>query len=228
MALLNHHLTVWELAHRLNGLDPDRWHWFGYPLPLKDSFRMLLDQILAGNLASSLILTKREYAKEPSDPEFYIRTHLDDIYACIAGARYPKKMLKHVLIWRDDFRTWCQESQHPLPEFWFAVDWVYSDPEEQGLEMENQANPDQGPVNKLRPNQKKRIACQQIAEVIWKDDEPSMTITAMIEHNLIKKYGGANYFEDETVRNWLSEVAPEGVRGRRGRRRKDGKIPTDD
>jgi hypothetical protein len=39
---------------------------------------------------------------------------------------------------------------------------------------------------------------------------------------LIQKYGGANFYQEETVREWLKQVAPREVKNRRGRPRKNG------
>lgn len=74
-------------------------------------------------------------------------------------------------------------------------------------------------AEKLRPNQNARIACQQIASVIWKN-EPNRTIASVIKDEVIQKYGGAAPFADETVREWLKHVAPPDVRSRRGRPKK--------
>ncbi|MDV6344781.1 hypothetical protein [Nitrosomonas sp. Is37] len=72
----------------------------------------------------------------------------------------------------------------------------------------------------LRINQRIKVACQQIASVIWKDDT-DRTIPSIVEDGLIQKYGGAEHYEDETVYEWIKEVAPPEVKNRRGRPRKN-------
>lgn len=58
--------------------------------------------------------------------------------------------------------------------------------------------------------------CQEAAERIWRGQVSKITIAEMMRHPdiapWVKKYPGKN-----TVRNWLSEVAPAEVKGRRGR-----------
>ena len=45
----------------------------------------------------------------------------------------------------------------------------------------------------LRPVQRTRIACQQIARALWKAD-PTLTITAMVERDEIQRLSGAASF----------------------------------
>jgi len=73
----------------------------------------------------------------------------------------------------------------------------------------------------LRDCQRIRLACQQIAVAIWQEDS-SRTIASVVKDELIQKYGGAGFYQDETVREWLKAVAPREVKSRRGRPRKNG------
>lgn len=73
---------------------------------------------------------------------------------------------------------------------------------------------------KLRASQRAKIACQQIAIEIWKDDI-DRTITSIVEDELIQKYGGAGPYDDGSVRDWIKVVAPTEVKIRRGRPRKN-------
>ncbi len=84
-----------------------------------------------------------------------------------------------------------------------------------------ETNPIEEAANKMRPNQEARIACQQIARVIWQD-EPDRTIASVVKDELIQKYGGGSFYVDETVREWVKVVAPPHVRNRRGAPRKNG------
>ncbi|CAG1004297.1 hypothetical protein MTYP_03157 [Methylophilaceae bacterium] len=73
----------------------------------------------------------------------------------------------------------------------------------------------------LRDCQRIKLVCQQIASVIWEEDK-SRTIASVVKDELVQKYGGASFYQDETVREWLKEVAPREVKNRRGRPRKNG------
>jgi hypothetical protein len=111
---------------------------------------------------------------------------------------YPKSALDNLFIKRSDLLKWCKEDFTNLPEFWLES-----------------ADPDSA----LRINQRTKIACQVIAEQIWKED-PETTIADMVKHSVIQRYGGRKPYKDDTVRDWLTEVAPESIKNRRGRPKK--------
>lgn len=81
-----------------------------------------------------------------------------------------------------------------------------------------------GEVN-LRHNQRARMACQFVAEILWKKS-PDMTIAAVVKHEAIQMYCDGKRYDAETVRDWVKVVAPEAVRQKRGRPRKE--TPPDD
>jgi hypothetical protein len=72
---------------------------------------------------------------------------------------------------------------------------------------------------KLRHNQRAKIACQVVAETLWRR-MPQTTIAAMVKHEEIQMLCGASHYDDETVRSWIKVVAPDAVRKKRGRPRK--------
>lgn len=97
MPLLNDDLSLWEIAHRWNNLDPDKKHWFGLPLEVKDSFRLMMNAILSAELVSSLLMEKWHPGSN-NPPEFYICYYIDDIYARIWGRKFNRKLFKFVSV----------------------------------------------------------------------------------------------------------------------------------
>jgi hypothetical protein len=121
VALISEELSVWTLAFRWCGLDPERL-WIRLPLQIKDNVRNLIDAILKGELVCETItLEKRDFT--PDEKEFSVYYWLDDIYACINGHRYNRKLLRYAIIDRYDFKLWCERRGIPLPEFWFPPGW---------------------------------------------------------------------------------------------------------
>jgi len=127
MPLLNETLSLWEIAHRWNNHDPDKFRLAGVPLEVKDSIRLMMHAILSLSLVAFNIIT----AKRPRDSdiprEFFIRTHVDDFYACIDHGRCNKKLLKFIVIEQLQFQNWCERCKIPLPEFWFPKGWEHGD-----------------------------------------------------------------------------------------------------
>lgn len=124
MPLLAGSLSVWEIAHRWAGYDPDSFR-FRHPLLVKDYFKLLLDAILDGQLFCETLTLAKRPTDSKADPKYYIRSHLDDINAGIWGGRYNRKLLKWASIQRDDFQEWCEALSIPLPEFWCPSGWKH-------------------------------------------------------------------------------------------------------
>jgi hypothetical protein len=124
----------------------------------------------------------------------------------------------------------------PLPEFWFPPGWnispnrlLYDDLEAVDGETNDLSNKNETDADKevkLKTNQRARAACEQLAELLWKDN-PDLNIANMVEHEIIKKYGARFYegdiirrFGDETVRRWIKDLAPPHIQGKPGRPKK--------
>jgi len=248
MALITDSLSVWDISFRWAGLDPDQYY-IRLPLAIKDNFRLIMEAILSGEiLCETLTLAKRPLDSK-ADPNYYIRTHIDDVYNCIWGKKYNRKLLKWAVIERHSFREWCEIRSIPLPEFWFPPGWKYSfempeggtlatsashqEPEEEGgfsinyeypiakserLDAKSESLLEE--KMSLKHNQMIRVACQQVAKEIWANDI-SRTIPSIVQDELIQKYAGGRHYQDDTVKGWIKEVAPQEVKSRRGRPRKN-------
>jgi hypothetical protein len=217
MPLTNDTLSVWELGHRLAGENPYRWRLKGAKPAVRDNFRLLLNEIHTGHLESSLLMEKRPHDSHiPST--MYIRHHLDTIEDCVRHGLCKKKFLEFVLVERWEFRHWCQQSGYPLPDFWYGCEyrWPEDDEEDVTADAEDLQEGIPDHPDKLRTSQRTRVACQEIAKVLWRD-VPETTITDMIDHEAIIRFGGGGYYEEKTRRKWLSQVAPPEVREKRGR-----------
>jgi hypothetical protein len=229
LAILNDSLSVWTIAHRWGGYDPDTFRLF-LPLSVKDNFRVLMGALLDGEmLCETLTLAKRP-ADSIAGPEYYLRTYIDDIYACIFGDKYNRKLFKWAVISRDEFKNWCEARTIALPEFWFPPGWQYETPDFKSAAMwavhlepdypgsyhiryeipdEYQTNSSEFDEDKIpeRASAQIKLACQQIASVIWRDDS-SLPIPEVVQHEMIQKYGGAMRFQPKTVAGWLKSIAP--------------------
>lgn len=124
MATIADELSVWEISFRWAECDPDRFC-LAYPLEVKDNFKLLMAAVLAGEIFCETLILARRPSDSKSDHSYYIRTHINDVYDCIGGISYKKKLLKWAIISRDDFKEWCERRSIPLPEFWFPPGWKY-------------------------------------------------------------------------------------------------------
>lgn len=258
MAIDIESLSLWDIGFRWAGCDPDRL-WLRLPLLVRDNFRILMGAILNGEIICSTLCLDKLPSGSRSDPKYYIRTHIDDVYACIHGVAFKRSLLRWATLDRAGFLTWCSCRGITPPEFWFPPGWKYEyeHPEEiwPGLIVRHQependstlvsfaydwpAEPEsiEEPVIRealedtnspsLRKNQAAKVACQQIAMVLWQKDS-SRRIADVIRDDLIQEYGGAKYFNEDTVREWIKVVAPTDVRARKGRPPKRNGAKADD
>jgi hypothetical protein len=252
MPLLTEDLSVWDIAHRSANYDPDIYR-LRHPLVVKDYFKLLLGAVLNGELFSETLILAKRPANSNADPKYYIRTHLHDINACLAGVRYNRKLLKQALIARYDFQEWCENLAIPLPEFWFPTGWNYSfdmpeggtrafwvqhiEPEEHGgfsiqfdtheaIEVETllPSNADEQ-TKPLRANQKAKISAQEFAMEHWKQ-HPEKTIAQITRDKAFLMLPDISHYGESAHRKWISQVAPFNIKGKKGRPR-NNKSDTD-
>lgn len=215
MPLLNDGLSVWEIAFRWAGKDPDHLR-IRLPLAVRDYFRLMMDAILRGRLDCDTLSLNKWKPEDGDDMQpHFIRYHLGKVEACIHGTKFDRDLMRWARVERWSFKSWCEGQGIALPEFWFPsgwnLDYKFRDEDDESGEVEDASSPAH-----LRPDQRRRIACQVIAEAIWKE-KPDTTIAAMVGDGMIRRYGGAQYQAEEVVRRWLSEVAPAEVKAKRGR-----------
>lgn len=225
MPLLLDELSLWEVAFRWSGFDPSRI-WFRLPLQVRDILRTLMDAILRGHLDCESLLLDKYHGDDKEEAIFHIRYWLEDVYSCIWGKKFNRNLLRHASIDRQAFMEWCERRRVPLPEFWFPIGWKveYEWPGEKAETEGDLVEPasrtslhrEKSDSTGLKPSQKARIASQQIAAAIWKD-EPTRTIASVCKDVLVLKYGGGAHYEEETVRSWVKAAAPPEVSQKRGR-----------
>ncbi|WP_428416817.1 hypothetical protein [Methylibium sp.] len=90
---------------------------------MRDNFRVLMDAILNSHLDCISLSIEKWRPESETPPEFFIRHHLDDVYACIGGQRYSRKLLKWAVVERWAMKQWCERQGVPLPDFWFPLGW---------------------------------------------------------------------------------------------------------
>lgn len=223
MALLNSQLSVWEIAFRWGGYDPDK-SYIKTPLIVKDNFRLIVDQIFASHLDCETLSMNKYKGDDPLEAKYYIRYWLDPIKECIEGKSYSKDLFKFARIDRWEFLEWCTRHKVPLPEFWFPSGWGHgyewpdyiSDNEEPALEGESFNQ------RAVRIDERHRIemACKQFAITLWLK-EPSKNIKDIANTKEIQNLAGGENYEFETVLGWLGQIDPRDPSKKRGRKRKN-------
>ena len=251
MALLADDLSLWEIGFRMSSLDAATLRLF-VPLDVRDNFRNLCRAIIRAEIeCENVTLEKRQYSQDEKQNSIYYwlddiyatiggKSYSRAMLKHILVSRYSFKLwCERMSIPLPEFwfpPGWSLEYQLPEdqlpPGYWFQrrhwtrEEWEawHSEQETLGRKTtytEAVDDSSNGDAKKLRPSQAVRIACQQIASSIWRT-QPDRTIASIVRDEIVQKLGGAEYYADETVREWIKEVAPANVSGRRGRPRKNG------
>lgn len=241
MPILVDQLSVWDISLRWYGYDPRKCY-FRMPFEAENLARTLIYAIHKAELSSDTIdLEKKKF--EEDFKKYSIYYWIDDFFSTASGSYISRKLLKWAIINRYSLMDWCKRMNAPLPSFWFPEGWNLEYSIEEGEvkpghgfwlnswpeEMRDayfekfgqEGSDDQNiPQIKLRKSQEVKIACRQVASSIWKKDA-TRTIASIINDNLIQEYCGANYYDKDTVRGWINDLAPDEIRNHRGRPKKN-------
>ncbi len=223
--------SIWEIAHRWHNLNPESSNPQKLPLPVQDTLRSLA----GANHYDSLMIVNCNGVEnkgafhEPTQHRYKHEEVEEGLTDCCRNKIFNKPLLESVFIEQQPLGKWCLEKELPLPSFWFSTGWK-PDKYHYGSwtsESDIEENPSNGqpttpiePETKLRSNQLDKSVCQAIARTLW-DIYPQMNIADMCKHEAIQRYGNGKLYKGEhTLRDWLSDVAPPEVKGKRGRPKK--------
>lgn len=225
-------LSLWEIAHRWNNLDPVTSQ-EANQVSVVDSLDFLFREIdegkltpitgLAGSAPLSLEATKQLAVD-------FLKSH-----------RIEKSLLTGIGINRWNFGETCVNQGIKLPGFWFDADdeyeiatWGTKTTAAKLAEMLQPVTPEriaqafglpipepEGlPLHKLQRTHLDQIVCQRIAEKLWHDN-PGASYADIHHHPDMTKYGNAGVYGLSTIKDWLRSVAPQDIK--RGGRPKKAK-----
>lgn len=221
--MIDRYLSIWEIAHRWRDTNPDTSDPANLPLNVQDAIRYICRGILDSEILLFEIVvlkTKVESDRQNSKlAQFWISNPPAEIENCLYR-KFDKGTLDSHLIECENFFTYCLDEQATrstgisvqldFPDFWWPLINMGNSSSE---EPENHEAPQIQPEpSNPRPSAIHRLICQAIAKTLW-DIYPEMTITAMTEHKSILEHGSGKYYPGKnTLRDWLSEVAPGDVK----------------
>jgi hypothetical protein len=217
-------LSVWEIAHRWHGFDPNTTDPKSLPLPVQDTLRTM-----CGDLLTQVFPAATSYGDDfgiastaPKHDKWaaianaaertrgyqamiddFTRQHLQAVAGlerCANHREYDRQKLDSVYISIFGLRRFCDLNNLTMPEFW--------EPSSPG-----EAAPPP------RREQVDKAVCQGIALTLW-EQEPTLTIQALVEHPAIQRYGNGAHYKDKTLHGWLAEVDPRPKEAKTGRPRK--------
>lgn len=210
--IVSDYLSIWEVAHRWHGIDPNKSDPLDLPLVVQDSLRHLCGAVLNGEVSlyvTDVIEANDENNNYYREVRYYPVEELPiALQSCAFSREYDKSNLDDHLISRQNLFERSIHGTGEFPDFWEDEKLITdlggvfvgeADQERQKQPSQNSSLFDQS-------------LCKAIAKTLW-DIFPKMTIEAMTKHPAILKYGnGALYKGKNTLRDWLSPVAPADVK----------------
>lgn len=219
--MIDRYLSIWEIAHRWRDVNPDKTDPADIPLNVQDTIRYICRAVLASDLDlfHQVVMTSNENNNGSGFRSEIRQFHVNEMPAELEDClyrKYDKNALNVYFIEGENLFHYCVNDQCTDTNAFvdFPTCWSHlidgSHPSEQ--EQDNIEKPTTIAVQPLRPSQIDKLICQAIAKTLW-DVYPSMTISAMSEHTAILEHGGGKLYKGKnTLRDWLSEVAPEDVK----------------
>ena len=216
-------LSVWEISCRINELNPSEVDIKKIPPQVKDALKSITrafhyDENM--HVLSSNGIENHHIYNSKTDTFYENKAVHEKISDCYEKEIFDKDFLDAIFIEDEDFVKWCAAKNISLPKFWFPNGWNPINFQDH-TPSDNQHDTDHAAASSNpRSNQIDKIACQAIARTLW-DIYPITTIADMCKHDAIQRYGnGRLYIGAHTLRDWLSEVAPANIKGKKGRPKK--------
>lgn len=120
-------LSIWELANRLEGLDPERETVETIPVSVRDNIRRIAQAMVQGEISAANnkgIERYRDFAFASQTtrlPAEEVGLRLD---AVTYERRLDRAFLDAVYVTQWSYREWCEASRLQVPEFWLWHDAV--------------------------------------------------------------------------------------------------------
>lgn len=214
--MINRYLSIWEISHRWRDINPDKTDPADLPINVQDTIRYICRAVLNNDLPlyHQVVMTK-DGKRNCSEIKYFDVTEFPKELEVSLYREYNKHILNSYFIEGERFFFYCVNDQCSGNNSFvdFPTCWSHlidgSHPKEVVGEEQSTS---QTQIQSLRPTQLDKLVCQAIAKTLW-DIYPTMTIATMAAHSAILVHGGGKlYTGKNTLRDWLSEIAPKHVK----------------
>lgn len=222
--MIDHYLSIWEVAHRWRNVNPDKSDPTDLPLNIQDTIRYICRGALNGNLYLFYLVTEEILPSDNSHGftsqvrAYHVNEFPFDLSESLSR-KYDKAMLDAYFVEAENLFDYCLHDQRTGTITTVDFPSCWSHLVGGGTPIENESDDVEFPLilKSLLPVQIDKLVCQAIAKTLW-DVFPTMTITAMSHHPAVLEYGGGKLYPGKnTLLGWVREVAPKNVRNKPGR-----------
>jgi len=228
-------LSIWEIAFRLYGKDPNQDENVQIPLEVQDAIRLITQEMYHHRLRScdekgieNWILEDvvrfedyesphasdeneryqewYQHKKAALEPHNEAIKDLEEVFQC---RKFDKGVLDNIYIFQPTFMEFIKSKDLPFPEFW----------------ADEEDHPEIAPTNvkpapKIGKNQINaeinRATIRAVAQTLW-DEHPALTIAGLIQHKALQLYGGGKQYSEKYLREMIKDLDPRPETSRKGR-----------
>lgn len=199
--------TVWNLAHNWTGFDPQTTDAEQLPQEVKECIHRILYAAVVGQ--TYLRIKSRQIFEDESMPTFLFDIrYFRKAKKCLRQDEFDKEFLNSLYVRRASVLAWCLKDFLEPPPIWRLP---------QTTSAVNEAEDESETwYDNLTPNRRKRVACLEMAQVLWKLN-PQAAYKEIYEHSAMKQYANPKVFSFDAFKKWARRYAPESAT-RGGRR----------
>lgn len=203
----NDYQTVWQLAHGLagedcNASDPEKLT----PEVQEAIYRILI--AIKKKLISVRTTSRAIFLDDGFFDILYDIRHLLKFNACLTKSVFNKSYLDSLYVWRPEVLSWCESHRLSIPPIWRLEEIR---PELTPANEVAEDDEETGWYESLTAKRKGRVACLEMAKILWKIN-PKWMYEEVYRHPIMIQYGTPQVFTLKAFKRWASEFAPEAVK----------------
>jgi hypothetical protein len=188
------YLSIWEVAHRWAGLDPDSTN----PEDLPEDVRYYIHKMIEGYLGEELKLRSSDGYRVARDPLHIliwgVNAQLNFMWSCLNKGNFNKPKLLKLYVRRRELINLCKLEEIDPPSFWVK---------QREPETLIKANVN----NRPKDEEADRLLCQAVACSLWEID-PNIHPAHMAKSKILQRFGHARHYTQDTIKKWIYEVDP--------------------
>lgn len=190
------YLSIWEVAHRWAGFDPNATD----PDNLPEQVRYLIHKLIEGYLSEDLKLRRSNGKRVPREPLFFLLFDLNiwlhQLWDCLTKDKFDRKKLSNFFVRRSELLKLCEKEEVDPPSFWLKK--PLPDIPQQKANINNRP----------KDEETDRLLSQAVALTMWELD-PNIHPAHMAKSKVVQRFGHGRFYKDpDTVKRWISEVDP--------------------
>lgn len=216
MSPIPKYLSLWELAHRWHDAVPSTTDDSSVTREIRDTLLTLIEGVVSSKInvydVSVAWIVDGEKKHSPALYEFPVEEVPQEFEEMFNSSIFHRDILQTYCMSVEGVFYWCMRDGYDPPDFCIP-DAAYTE-----------AKIEPTPHAKARPQEEDKAKCQEIAARKWAEN-PGIRIAAMARDKEIRVEGNGGQYRPPTMLAWLREIAPDTVKGKPGRPRKENIQP---